>query len=68
MVDDRDPTIERTTIVETGGGGGNGGILAVVLLIIVILVLLFMFKDELGFGGAKDNDINIPEKIEVNIN
>ena len=70
MVDDnnRDPSVERTTIVETGGGGGNGGILAVVLLIIVILVLLFVFKDELGFGGAKDTDINIPNSIDVNIN
>ncbi len=60
--------VERTTIVETGGGGGNGGMLAVVLLIIVVLVLLFVFRDELGFGGAKDTDINIPDKIDVNIN
>ena len=66
MADDNDPIVERTTIVETGGG--NGGVLAVVLLIIVILVLLFVFKDELGFGGAKDTDINIPNSIDVNIN
>ena len=64
MADERDP-VERTTIVETGGGGG--GVLAVVLLIIVILVLLFLFKDQLGFG-AKKTDINIPDKIEVNVN
>jgi len=68
MADDNDPIVERTTIVETGGGGGNGGILAVVLLIIVILVLLFVFKDELGFGGSSKTDINIPDKIEVNVN
>lgn len=71
MVDDnhRDPIVERTTIVETGnGGGGNGGVLAVVLLIIVILVLLFVFKDELGFGGSTKTDINIPDQIEVNVN
>ena len=67
MADDKDPIVERTTIVETGGGG-NGGVLAVVLLIIVILVLLFVFKDELGFGGSKDTDINIPNSIDVNIN
>ena len=67
MADDNDPIVERTTIVETGGGG-NGGVLAVVLLIIVILVLLFVFKDELGFGGSKDTDINIPNSIDVNIN
>ena len=66
MADDNDPTVERTTIVETGGG--NGGVLAVVLLIIVILVLLFVFRDELGFGSSSDTDINIPEKIEVNVN
>ncbi len=67
--DPRDPVVERTTIVETGGGGGgNGGILAVVLLIIVILVLLFVFKDELGFGSTSQTDINIPDKIDVNIN
>ena len=66
---DRD-TVERehtTTIVETGGGGGSGGVLAVVLLIIVVLVLLFLFRDQLGFGGSK-TDINIPDKIEVNVN
>ena len=68
MVDerDRDP-VERTTIVETGNGGGGGGVLAVVLLIIVVLVLLFLFRDQLGFGGS-DTDINIPDKVEVNVN
>ncbi|MEO5810400.1 MAG: hypothetical protein ABIR51_10165 [Sphingomicrobium sp.] len=65
MADERDP-VERTTIVETGGGGG-GGVLAVVLLIIVILVLLFLFRDQLGFGSKK-TDINIPDKIQVNVN
>ena len=65
MADERDP-VERTTIVETGGGGG-GGVLAVVLLIIVILVLLFLFRDQLGFGSKK-TDINIPDKIQINVN
>ncbi|HEV2044836.1 MAG TPA: hypothetical protein VGR05_09175 [Sphingomicrobium sp.] len=69
MADDKDPIVERTTIVETGnGGGGNGGVLAVVLLIIVILVLLFVFRDELGFGSSTKTDINIPNSIDVNIN
>ena len=65
MSDDNQP-VERTTIVETGGGGG-GGVLAMVLLIIVVLVLLFLFRDQLGFGNKK-TDINIPDKIEVNVN
>ena len=64
MADDKEP-VEHTTIIETGGG--NGGIVAIVLLIIVILVLLFLFRDQLGLGG-KDTDINIPDKIEVNVN
>ena len=67
MADERD-TEERVTIVETdGGGGGGGGVLAVVLLVIVVLVLLFLFRDQLGFGGD-DTDITIPDKIEVNVN
>jgi uncharacterized membrane protein len=66
MADDREP-VDRTTIVETDGGGGGGGVLAIVLLIIVILVLLFLFRDQLGFG-SKDTDINIPDKVEVNVN
>ena len=70
MVDERDPnrpdTVERTTIVETNGGGG-GGVLAVVLLVIVVLVLLFLFRDQLGFGGEK-TEVSIPDKIEVNVN
>jgi uncharacterized membrane protein len=65
MADDRDE-VERTTIVETGGGGG-GGILAVVLLIIVVLVLLYMFRGQLGLGGSTTN-INVPDKIDVNVN
>ena len=56
---------EHTTVVETGGGGG--GVLAVVLLIIVVLVLLYMFRGQLGFGGNK-TEINVPNKIDVNVN
>jgi len=68
MSDNNEPNVERTTIVETGnGGGGGGGVLAVVLLIIVVLVLLFMFSDQLGLTQSK-TDINIPDKIDVNIN
>jgi uncharacterized membrane protein len=66
MADDRDP-VDRTTIVETDGGGGGGGVLAIVLLIIVILVLLFLYRDQQGIG-SKDTDINIPDKVEVNVN
>ena len=66
MADDHG-TDDRVTIVETDGGGGSGGVLAVVLLVIVVLVLLFLFRDQLGFGGA-DTDINIPDKVEVNVN
>ena len=66
--DDRDrETVDRTTIVETGGGGGGGGVLAVVLLLIVVLVLLFMFRDQLGFGGG-DTEIQVPDQIDVNVN
>jgi uncharacterized membrane protein len=65
--EERDREVERTTIIETGGNGGSGGVLAVVLLIIVVLVLLFLFRDQLGFGGD-DTDITIPEQIDVNIN
>ena len=64
MADDHDT--DRTTIVETGGGGG-GGVLAVVLLIIVVLVLLFLFRDQLGFG-SKTTEVNVPNKIDVNVN
>ncbi len=67
MADEHD-TVERTTIVETGdGGGGGGGVMAVVLLIIVVLVLLFVFRDQLGFGSTT-TEVNIPDKIDVNIN
>ena len=55
---------EHTTVVETGGGGG--GVLAVVLLIIVALVLLYVFRGQLGFGH--DTTINVPDKINVNVN
>jgi len=58
---------EHTTVVETGGGGGGGGVLAVVLLIIVILVLLYIFRADLGFG-SKGTNVNVPDKIDVNVN
>ena len=66
--DDHDrETVDRTTIVETGGGGGSGGVIAVVLLLIVVLVLLFLFRDQLGFGGDK-TEIQVPDQIDVNVN
>lgn len=71
MVDpDRESdTREHTTIIERdGGGGGGGGVLAVVLLIIVVLVLLFLFRDQLGFGGGDTTQIDVPEQIDVNVN
>lgn len=68
MADDRDGTErEHTTVVETGGGGGGGGVLAVVLLIIIVLVLLYIFRADLGFG-SKATNINVPDKIDVNVN
>ncbi|HET7316212.1 MAG TPA: hypothetical protein VFI88_02160 [Sphingomicrobium sp.] len=69
MADDRDRDAdhtEHTTVVERDGGGGGGGILAVVLLIIVVLVLLWVFRDNLGFGGG--TNINVPNSIDVNVN
>ena len=59
---------ERTTIVDTGGDRGSGGLLSVVLLIIVVLVLLFLFRDQLGFGGGDTTEIDVPEQIDVNVN
>ena len=67
MADDNGTEREHTTVVETGGGGGGGGVLAVVLLIIVVLVLLYMFRGQLGLGGHNTN-INVPDKIDVNVN
>lgn len=66
MADNDDVEREHTTVVDTGGGGG-GGVLAVVLLIIVVLVLLYMFRGQLGLGGDQTN-INVPDKIDVNVN
>ena len=67
MADDRDRDTEHTTIIERdGGGGGGGGVLAVVVLVIVVLVLLFVFRDQIGFGG-EDTDITVPEEINVNV-
>ncbi len=66
MADDNGTEREHTTVVETGGGGG-GGVLAVVLLIIVVLVLLYIFRADLGFG-SKATNINVPDKINVNVN
>jgi uncharacterized membrane protein len=58
--------VEHTTIIENGGGG-SGGIVAVVVLIIVVLGLLYVFRDQLGLG-SKATTINIPDKINVNVN
>jgi len=67
MADDRDRDTEHTTIIERdGGGGGGGGVLAVVLLIIVVLVLLFVFRDQLGFGGDT-TEVQVPDEINVNV-
>jgi len=67
MADDNGTEREHTTVVETGNGGGGGGVLAVVLLIIIVLVLLFLFRGQLGLGG-KTTSVNVPDKIDVNVN
>ena len=67
MSDNREP-VEHTTIIETGnGGGGGGGVVAVVVLLIVVLLLAYLFRDQLGFGG-KATQVNIPDKININVN
>lgn len=68
MADNNRDGVERehTTIVETDRGGG-GGALAVVLLIIALLVLLFLFRDQLGFGGDT-TEVTVPDEISVNVN
>ncbi|WP_114229119.1 MULTISPECIES: hypothetical protein [Sphingomonas] len=66
-VNDTGPTVERTTIVETGGGGGSGGVIAVVLLVLVLLLLAYVFRDSLGFGSHK-TEVKIPDQINVNVN
>ncbi|CAN5195934.1 hypothetical protein BH24PSE1_BH24PSE1_04520 [soil metagenome] len=63
----RDRDTEHTTVIERDSGGG-GGVLAAVLLIIVVLVLLFVFRDQLGFGGASTTEVEVPEQINVNVN
>lgn len=64
---EREDTREHTTIIERDNGGGGGGVLAIVLLIIVVLVLLFLFRDQLGFGGDT-TEVTVPDQIDVNIN
>ena len=59
-------TVERTTIVQTDRGGG-GGVLAVVILLIAVLALLYLFRNDLGLGSKKTT-VNIPDKIELNVN
>jgi len=67
MSDDQRP-VEHTTIIETGnGGGGSGGIVAVVVLLIVVLLLAYVFRNELGLG-SKATQVNIPDKININVN
>ena len=63
---DEDRDTEHTTIIERDGGGGGGGVVAVVVLVIVVLVLLFVYREQLGFGGD-DTDITVPEEITVNV-
>ena len=56
---------ERVTVVESNGGGG--GVIAVILLIIIVLALLFFFRGDLGLGGDT-TEVNVPDKIEVDVN
>jgi hypothetical protein len=33
-----------------------------------VLVLLFLFRGQLGLGGAKTTTVDVPDKIDVNVN
>lgn len=58
-------TVERTTVVNTDRGGGSGAVVAIVL-VLALLLLAYLFRDQLGFGGT--TEVNVPDKIEVNVN
>ncbi len=58
---------EREVIVERGRGPG-GIIAAIVAVVLLALLVWFLFANFLGGEQGSDSDVNVPEKIDVNVN
>ncbi len=56
---------DRETIIDTGGGIGAGGVIAGILLVAVVVVGFFLFSN-LGHGGSKTVDIDVP-KVTIGV-
>ena len=65
-IDDTHTTVERTTVVNTDGGGGSGGIIAIVLLLAILIGGYLLWQN--GAFGGSTTEVNIPDKIDVNVN
>ncbi|GAA4009914.1 hypothetical protein GCM10022280_03750 [Sphingomonas swuensis] len=63
---DDGPVVERTTVVNTDRGGGSGGIVAIVALLAILVIGYLLYQNGV-FGGSK-TEINVPDKIELNVN
>ncbi|MDP8927092.1 MAG: hypothetical protein M3O70_00555 [Actinomycetota bacterium] len=58
---------EREVIVERGRGGPGAIIGAIVAVVLLALVVWFLFTNFLGGGQRSDSDVNVPERIDVNV-
>ncbi|MDP8961384.1 MAG: hypothetical protein M3N32_07220 [Actinomycetota bacterium] len=61
---------DREVIVERGRGGPGAAIAAIVAVVLLALVVWFLFTNFLGgerSGSGSDSDVNVPEKIDVNV-
>ncbi len=58
----------REVIVERGRGGGPGAIIAAIVAVVLLALLVwFLFTNFLGSGQRSDTDVNVPERIDVNV-
>lgn len=62
-------TVVNNPPANTDRGGGNGFLLGIILLIVFVILFIYYGLPLLSnAGGAAGTQVNIPDKVDVNVN
>lgn len=65
-------TIVNNPPANSDSGGGGGFLLGVIVLIVFVVLFIFYglpyLSSNMGNGGTQAPQVNVPDKLDVNVN